>query len=104
PAADGHAADVVAVTADGSVDGAAARRRAPAHEGDVLALDLAGAHLLAQRRVGLVAAREHEQARRVAVEAVDDARALLVVTAAQAEAAQRGDERRPHHSLRRVRD
>jgi hypothetical protein len=35
---------------------------------------------------------------------VDDARALIVVAAAQAEVAQRCDQRRPHHSRRRVRD
>ena len=89
-AADGHAADVVAVAADRRVDRAPARRRAAAHERDVLALDAARAHLLAERGEGLVAAREHEQAGGVAVEPVDHARALLVVAAAQAEAAQRG--------------
>ena len=70
-AADGHAAHVVAVAADGRVDRAAARRRAAAHERDVLALDAARAHLLAERRVGLVAAGQHEQAGGVAVEPVD---------------------------------
>ena len=84
-AADRHAADVVAIAADRRVDRAAARGRAAAHERDVLALDLARAHLLAERRVGLVAAREHEQAGGVAVEPVDHARPLLVVAAAQAE-------------------
>jgi hypothetical protein len=65
----------------------------PRRERDVLALDLARTHLPAEGGVGLVAAREHEQAGGVAVEAVDHARALLVGAAAQAEAAQRGHER-----------
>ena len=89
-AADRHAADVVAIAADGRVDGAAARGRPSAHQRDVLALDRPRAHLLAQRGEGLVAAREHEQPGRVAVEPVDDARALVVVAPAQAVAAQGG--------------
>ena len=64
----------------------------------------ARAHLLAERRVGLVAARHHEQAGGVAVEPVDHAGPLLVVAAAQAEAAQRGDQRRPDDAGRGVRD
>ena len=103
-AADGHAADVVAVAPDRRVDRAPARGRAAAHERDVLALDPARAHLLAERRVGLVAARQHEQARGVAVEPVDHARALLVVAAAQAEGAQRGHERGPDDARSRMRD
>ena len=103
-AADRHAAHVVAIAPDRRVDRAAARGRAAAHERDVLALDLPRAHLLPERRVGLVAAGEHEQAGGVAVEPVDHARALIVVTAAQAETAQRGHQRRPDHAGSRMRD
>jgi len=103
-AADRHAAHVVAIAPDRRVDRAAARGRAAAHERDVLALDLPRAHLLPERRIRLVAAGEHEQTRRVAVEPVDHARALLVVTAAQAETAQCGHQRGPDHSGSRMRD
>ena len=75
-----------------------------AHERDVLALDLAGAHLLPQRRVGLVATREHEQARGVAFEPVDRRPAAARRRPRAGRVAQRRHERRPDDSRRRVRD
>ena len=55
-----------------------ARARPAAHEREVRALERALAHELAQRCVRLLRARERDQARRVAVEPVDDARPLRV--------------------------
>src|SRR6218665_436342 len=71
-----HDGAVAAVAPDRSVDTAAARAWATGDERQVLALDLALADRLLQRGVDGLGAGEHEQAGGVAVEAVDDARAL----------------------------
>ena len=67
------------VAADRRLDPPGPRARPPAHERLVAPLELPGAHELLQLRVRLLAARDDEQARRVAVEPVDDAGPLLVL-------------------------
>src|ERR1700754_508903 len=65
-------------------DRPAAGGRAALHEGEVLAGDLAGAQRGLQARVRVLVAGEHEQAGRVAVQAVHDAGAFGVVPARDA--------------------
>jgi hypothetical protein len=76
-----HARRLAPVAADRRLDPSAARARAAPHERQVLPLDLA----LTQRRleplVCLVRAGHDQQPRRVAVEAVDDARPVRVLPA-----------------------
>ena len=67
-----EAGRVVAVAADRRLDPARARRRAPADEGEVGALERALADERGEPFVRLLGARDDEQPRRVAVEAVDD--------------------------------
>jgi hypothetical protein len=63
---------------DRRLDRAAARGRAPDHEGEVLAFDLAALQRALKPRVGELRARDDEQPGGIAVEAVDDAGALRV--------------------------
>ncbi len=66
------------VAADRRVDRAAARPRPPDDEREVLAGQLPALHELLEPLVRLLRARDDEQPRRVAVEAVDDARPVLL--------------------------
>ena len=70
-----------AVAAERRVDRPLARRRAALDEREVLAGDRPGAHLRPQRVIGLHGAGDEQQARRVAVQAVDDACAVGVLPA-----------------------
>jgi hypothetical protein len=69
------------VAADRRFDPPGPRARAPADERLVAPLELPGAHQLLQLLERRIAARDHEQTRGVAVEPVDDARPLLVLSA-----------------------
>jgi hypothetical protein len=71
---------VAAVTADRCLDPPGARPRLAPDEGDVLTLERTVADELLEAFVRLLRARHDEEARRVAVETVDDARAILVTT------------------------
>ena len=75
-AADGHPRAHARVAADGRVDRPRARGRAPLDEREVFAFDLPRRQRGLQAAVGLLAARDHHQARGVAVEPVDDPGAL----------------------------
>ncbi len=66
---------IAAVAADRRLDPPRCRLRLAPHEGRVGAFELARANQLLEQLVGLLRARDDEQARRVAVEPVDDARA-----------------------------
>ena len=74
------------------------------HEREVLAVELAVADQLLQRLARLIVARYDEQAGRIAVEAVHDARALLVAAAREATLGEDRRERGPARSRRGVRD
>ncbi len=76
---------IAAVPADRRVDPPASRARAPAHEREVAALDLARPDRRLERRVRVLRARDDEEARGVAVEPVDDPRPLRIVAARRAE-------------------
>ena len=67
----------VAVAADRRLDSPTARARTAAHEREVLALERPAPDEALQAAERLLAPRDDEQARRVAVEPVHDARALL---------------------------
>src|SRR5919106_2653514 len=67
---------VAAVAPDGGLDPPALRERAPADEREVLARQVARTDEPLQATVGLLRARDDEEPRRVAVEAMDDARPL----------------------------
>ena len=89
-----------AVAAERRVDRAAPRGRAALDQREVLAGDLARAQRRLQRGVRRLVAGEHEQAGRVAVEPVHDARALRVGPAGDA-ARQRLHERARRVPVRR---
>src|SRR5207344_2998587 len=69
---------VAAVAADRGVDGAAARPRAAAHEREIFACERARPDEAGEGGVRLLAARDDEEARGVAVESVDDPGPLRV--------------------------
>ena len=75
-AVDGHARAHARVAADRGLDRARARRRAALDEGQVLALERRAASARCSSRCDLLRARDDEQARGVAVEAVHDPGAL----------------------------
>jgi hypothetical protein len=68
---------IVPVAADRRLDRSSPRTWATLHEREVLALERTGADERLQLLVGLLALRDDEQPRRVAVEPVDDPSALL---------------------------
>ena len=76
---DGHLGAARLVAADRRVDGAVRPRRRAPHEREIAALELALAamigELLRQRAMGLVGLGDDEEAARVLVEAMHDARA-----------------------------
>ena len=85
---------MAAVAADRRLDPPAPRARPASNEREVLALERAPPNEALQPAECLLAPRHHEQTRRVAVEAVDDARALRR-PAGRTAAAQRPRERSP---------
>ncbi len=95
-----HPGRVAAVAADRRLDPAPARPRPPADEGDVRPPDPAAAQLRLQARMGAPVAGDEQEARRVAVEPVDDPGPGVV--AACGHAAQRVDERRARVAGHRV--
>ena len=92
-----------AVAPQRRVDGAAARRRPPLDERQVLAGDRAGLQRVAQRAMDRLRARHHEQPGRVAIQAVHDPGAGGVL-AAGGDRAQRLGERARAVPARRVHD
>ena len=88
----------------GASIGAAARRRPPVHERHVLALDAACAQHVGELACAHRVAREHEQAGRVAIEAVDDAGTLGILAAGDAVREQPVHERRLAQPRRGMRD
>jgi hypothetical protein len=89
---EGLAERLVAVPADRRVDATRARARPPTDEREVLPLQTTLPNELLQPAVGLLGPRGDEQPGRIAVEAVDDARALRVA-AGDASVEERVDER-----------
>jgi hypothetical protein len=71
---------VVSITADRRVDPAAPRTRSPTDEGDIAPLERAVANEVLEPVIGLLRAGHDEQARRIAVEPVHDAGAVLLPT------------------------
>ena len=84
---DGHFLAVGRVPADGRVNGARIFAHAAAHDGLVYARQAAVGKLSRQRQVRKVVFRDYQQPRRVLVDAVHDAGALLAADAGQRVAA-----------------
>ena len=93
---------VLAVAAERRLDRAGARARAAADERQVLALQLVLADELLEPAMRLGRARDHEQARGVAVEPVDDPRPVDLVPARRVVGEQAVDERAGRMAGRRM--
>ncbi len=94
---------VAPAAADGSVDPPGARPRRAEDEREIAALHASLADRLRESRVGLLRAGDHEEAGRVTVEAMDDARPFAVA-ARSPEGEQTVGERRALVHSRRVHD
>src|SRR5215216_1052047 len=94
PAANGAACRRAVVAAERGIDRARARARPALDQRQVGAADLATLDLGGEAPMGLVAARDQHQPRRVLVQAMDDPRTLGILSASE-QLAQHVDERVP---------
>ncbi len=95
---------VVAIAADRRVDHAGSRARSSDHEREVFTRHCARLDELLQPAVRLRRARDHEQARRVAIEAMDDPRTVRLLPAFDVVREQSVHERPARMSRRRMHD